>query len=113
MIWFVGAGPGDPELLTIKGYKLLNQADVVVYAGSLVNEALLQNARPGARLINSAFLNLEEIVAVMIEAYRQGEQVVRLHTGDPSLSGLSASRCGCWTRPASYAIVPGKLLCSL
>ena len=47
MIWFVGAGPGDPELLTIKGYKLLKQADVVVYAGSLVNEALLQNARPG------------------------------------------------------------------
>ena len=108
MIWFVGAGPGDPELLTIKGYKLLKQADVVVYAGSLVNEALLQNARPGARLINSAVLNLEEIVAVMIEAYRRGQQVVRLHTGDPSLYGAIGEQMQLLDEAnIPYAIVPG------
>lgn len=108
MIWFVGAGSGDPELLTLKGYRLLKQADVVVYAGSLVNEALLQYARPDARLINSALLNLEEIVAVMIKAYHRGEQVVRLHTGDPSLYGAIGEQMQLLDEAnIPYGVVPG------
>lgn len=87
MIYFVGAGSGDPELITLKGYKLLQEADLVVYAGSLVNEKILDYCKEGARKVNSAHLDLEEIVNPMIEAYNKGEKVVRLHTGDPSLYG--------------------------
>mgnify|MGYP000913799186 CR=1 FL=1 len=108
MIWFVGAGSGDPELLTLKGYRLLKQADLVVYAGSLVNEALLQYARPEARLVNSAPLNLEEIVEVMVKAYRRGEQVVRLHTGDPSLYGAIGEQMELLDKAnIPYSVVPG------
>lgn len=87
MIFFVGAGSGDPELITLKGYKLLQEADLVVWAGSLVNEKVLEYTKEGARLVNSAHLDLEEIVETMVEAYNKGEKVVRLHTGDPSLYG--------------------------
>ncbi|MBS3971165.1 MAG: precorrin-4 C(11)-methyltransferase [Clostridia bacterium] len=87
MIFFVGAGSGDPELITLKGYKLLQEADLVVWAGSLVNEKVLDYTKAGARLVNSAHLDLEEIVETMVEAYNKGEKVVRLHTGDPSLYG--------------------------
>ncbi len=87
MISFVGAGSGDPEYITLKGYRLLQQADLVVYAGSLVNREILTYAKQGARLIDSAPLHLQEIVDYMIEAYNRGENVVRLHTGDPSLFG--------------------------
>lgn len=87
MIFFVGAGSGDPELITLKGYKLLQEADLVVWAGSLVNEKILDYTKDGARLVNSAHIDLEEIVETMAEAYNQGEKVVRLHTGDPSLFG--------------------------
>jgi precorrin-4/cobalt-precorrin-4 C11-methyltransferase len=108
VIWFVGAGSGDPELLTLKGYRLLKQADLVVYAGSLVNEALLQYARPEARLVNSAPLNLEEIVEVMVKAYRRGEQVVRLHTGDPSLYGAIGEQMELLDKAnIPYSVVPG------
>lgn len=84
---FVGAGPGDPDLITVKGARLLASADVVVYAGSLVNPAVLGHARQGAELYDSATLTLEEIVALMERAVREGKNVVRLHSGDPSLYG--------------------------
>lgn len=86
-VLFVGAGPGDPELITVKGRNALQAADVVIYAGSLVPQELLSWTQPGTPAINSASLSLEDIVAVMAEAYRSGKQVVRLHTGDPSLYG--------------------------
>ncbi len=86
-VLFVGAGPGDPELITVKGRNALAAADLVVYAGSLVPEELLVWAQPGTPAINSASMPLEEIVAVMAEAQRNGKRVVRLHTGDPSLYG--------------------------
>ncbi|KIH76338.1 cobalt-precorrin 4 C11-methyltransferase [Geoalkalibacter ferrihydriticus] len=86
-VLFVGAGPGDPELITVKGLKALRQADLVVYAGSLVNRALLAELKPGARAVDSAPLALEEIVACMAEALAAGRQVVRLHTGDPCIYG--------------------------
>ncbi|WP_457613116.1 precorrin-4 C(11)-methyltransferase [Methanocaldococcus sp.] len=83
----VGAGPGDPELITIKGKKALESADVVVYAGSLVNEELLKYCKDGVEIYNSASMNLDEIVNIIVEAVNSGKKVVRLHTGDPSIYG--------------------------
>lgn len=87
MVHFVGAGPGAPDLITRRGAALLERADVVVYAGSLVNPALLGLCREGCRVYDSARMTLEEVLDVIIPASKKGEQVVRLHTGDPSLYG--------------------------
>lgn len=87
MITFVGAGSGDPELITIKGAKKLGEADVVIYAGSLVNPAILTHAKQGAAIYNSASMTLDEVIAVMAPAAQAGQKVVRLHTGDPSIYG--------------------------
>ena len=87
MVHFVGAGPGAPDLITQRGAALLRAADVVIYAGSLVNPALLENTRPGVEIYNSAEMTLEEVLAQMQAAEAQGQDTVRLHTGDPSLYG--------------------------
>ena len=87
MVHFVGAGPGAVDLITVRGQKLLSEADVVIYAGSLVNPELLSLCRPEAELHNSAQLDLEEILEVMKKASSEGKTVVRLHTGEPSLYG--------------------------
>jgi precorrin-4/cobalt-precorrin-4 C11-methyltransferase len=84
---FVGAGPGDPELITVKGQKALAQADLILYAGSLVNPAVLEWARPGAERLDTAKLALEEICARLAAGQREGKRVVRLHSGDPALYG--------------------------
>jgi precorrin-4/cobalt-precorrin-4 C11-methyltransferase len=84
-LYFVGAGPGDPELITVKGKRLLTEADLVVYAGSLVNPALLHDLK--AEALDSNGLSLEETTARIISALREGKKVVRLHSGDPSLYG--------------------------
>lgn len=84
---FVGAGPGDPELITVKGQKALSQADVILYAGSLVAPAMLEYARPDGEKVDTAPLNLEEMVGRMVSAHRAGKRVVRLHSGDPALFG--------------------------
>lgn len=86
-VYFVGAGPGDPRLITVRGKSLLEEADVIIYAGSLVNPRLLDYAREGAQIHNSASMNLEEMVKIMEESAGLGEKVVRLHTGDPGLYG--------------------------
>ena len=86
-VLFVGAGPGDPDLITIAGRKALEKADLVVYAGSLVNPEILSWCRPEAELADSAPLDLKEITDLMLAAWRAGRQVVRLHTGDPSIYG--------------------------
>ena len=87
MINFIGAGPGDPELLTIKGKRLIDEADIIVYAGSLVNPEVLKDAKPDAKIYNSASMNLEEVMEVMIRGERDGKKVVRVHTGDPAIYG--------------------------
>ncbi len=87
MIYFIGAGPGDVELITVKGQRLLKSCDVVVYAGSLVNPQILKQAKHGAKIYNSASMNLEEIIDVMKKAFENGQAVARLHTGDPSIYG--------------------------
>ena len=81
MIYFVGAGSGAPDLITVRGAKLLGEADVIVYAGSLVNPALLDYAKPGCAIYDSAKMTLEEVIDVMAPAAREGKTVVRLHTG--------------------------------
>ncbi|MDM7934782.1 MAG: precorrin-4 C(11)-methyltransferase [Methanothrix sp.] len=84
-VHFVGAGPGDPDLITVKGRRLLEEADLVVYAGSLVNPALLQGLR--AELVDSNGLSLEATTKRIMDALLEGKRVVRLHSGDPSLYG--------------------------
>ena len=87
MVWFVGAGPGDPELITVKGQKLLREADTVIYAGSLVNPALLGETKAGCAIYNSATMTLEQVIEIMVAEEKKGRKVVRLHTGDPSIYG--------------------------
>lgn len=86
-IYFVGAGPGNPELITLKGKRLLESADVIVYAGSLVNPVVLEFARKDAELYDSAKMTLEEISKVLIDSYKAGKRIVRLASGDPSIFG--------------------------
>lgn len=87
MVHFVGAGPGAPDLITLRGAALLKAADVVIYAGSLVNPALLDLAKPDCRIHNSAVMTLEQVLAVMQQAEAAGKTTVRLHTGDPCVYG--------------------------
>lgn len=87
MVYFVGAGTGAPDLITVRGMRLLEQADVVVYAGSLVNPELLGYTREGCEIHNSAKLTLEEVVQVICRAEAEGKTTVRLHTGEPSIYG--------------------------
>lgn len=87
MIHFVGAGPGAPDLITLRGARLLERADVIIYAGSLVNEELLKMAGEDCQIHDSAYMTLEEVIKVMEEAEKEHLFVVRLHTGDPSLYG--------------------------
>ncbi len=87
MVHFVGAGPGAPDLITLRGKALLEQADVIIYAGSLVNKQLLDYAKEGAEIHNSANMTLEEVIDVMVKANSENKDVVRLHTGDQSIYG--------------------------
>jgi precorrin-4/cobalt-precorrin-4 C11-methyltransferase len=87
MVYFVGAGPGDVDLITVKGRNLLEQADVVIYAGSLVWDSHLQFCKKTCQIYNSAGMTLEEIITIIIEAEQQHKSVVRLHTGDPTIYG--------------------------
>ena len=87
MIHFVGAGSGAPDLITIRGKKFLEEADVIIYAGSLVNPQLLDYAKEDCRIYNSAKMTLEEVLDVMFKAEADGLMTVRLHTGDPCLYG--------------------------
>jgi len=107
-VYFVGAGPGDAELITVKGARLLREADVIVYAGSLVDFKLVRTYAPNARIFDSAGMNLEETTQVLAQAALAGERAVRLHTGDPSIYGaiqeqmLELDRLG-----LEYEVVPG------
>ena len=87
MIHFVGAGSGAPDLITVRGQKFLQEADVIIYAGSLVNPELLNEKKEGCKVYNSATMTLEEVLDVMIRGEKNHKRVVRLHTGDPCLYG--------------------------
>ena len=108
MIHFVGAGPGAPDLITLRGAELLKQADVCIYAGSLVNPVLLGLCREDCAIYNSAEMTLEEVLAVMEQAEAKGKQTVRLHTGDPCLYGAIREQMDALdTKGIPYAITPG------
>ncbi len=107
-ITFVGAGPGDPELITVKGQRALAEADRVIYAGSLVPEAVLSWCREGVPTANSAGMDLDAIVEAMASGHRAGERVVRLHTGDPSLYGaIHEQMAALRDREIPYRVIPG------
>ncbi len=108
MIHFIGAGPGDPELITLKGRRLIDQADVIVYAGSLVNPDVLEGHKEGAAIYNSALMDLDEVIKVMSEAVAEGKSVVRVHTGDPAIYGAHREQMDRLDELGiPYEVVPG------
>ena len=108
MVHFIGAGSGAPDLITVRGAALLRAADVVIYAGSLVNPALLEYAKPGCEIRDSAEMTLEDIVGVMEAAERDGKTTVRLHSGDPCLYGALREQTDALDkRGVAWDITPG------
>ena len=87
MVYFVGAGTGAVDLITVRGMRLLEQADVIIYAGSLVNPELLNYAKAECEVYNSATLTLDEVIGIIKKSENEGKTIVRLHTGDPSVYG--------------------------
>ena len=107
MIYFIGAGPGAADLITLRGMRLLEKASLVIYAGSLVNPELLECCSPNCEKLNSASMTLEEVISAL-NAHRQDKTVVRLHTGDPSLYGAIREQMDALDRlDITYEIVPG------
>ncbi|SCJ32911.1 Cobalt-precorrin-4 C(11)-methyltransferase [uncultured Flavonifractor sp.] len=108
MVHFIGAGPGAPDLITLRGARLLAEADVIIYAGSLVNPALLEGRKEGCAVYDSASMTLEEVLAVMEKAEQEGKTTVRLHTGDPSLYGAIREQMDELDKMGvSYDVTPG------
>ena len=108
MVYFVGAGPGAKDLITVRGMRLLERADVIIYAGSLVNPELLSYAGSGAKIYDSAKMTLEEVLDVIQEAEREQAKIVRLHTGDPCLYGAIREQMDQLDElNISYEYVPG------
>jgi precorrin-4/cobalt-precorrin-4 C11-methyltransferase len=108
MIYFIGAGPGAADLITVRGKELLEKADLIIYAGSLVNQALLDYAKPECEIMNSAVMTLEEVIAAMVPAEQEGKLVVRLHSGDPSIFGAHREQMDLLkSYNLDFEIVPG------
>ena len=108
MIYFIGAGPGAIDLITVKGKELLEKADLIIYAGSLVNPGLLAYAKPECVIMDSASMTLEEVIAAMVPAAQEGKLVVRLHTGDPSVYGAHREQIDLLrSYGLDFEIVPG------
>ena len=108
MIYFIGAGPGASDLITVRGARLLSEADVIIYTGSLVNPELLEYTKDGCEVYNSASMTLEEVVALMISAEHMEKKTVRLHTGDPSIYGAIREQMEHLDKEGiSYEVVPG------
>jgi len=107
VVWFVGAGPGDPELITVKGRALLDQADVLLYAGSLVNPTLVASS-PAHEKVDSWGMHLDDMVSLMADRVMKGKIVVRLHSGDPALFGSIVEQIdGLKKHTISVRIIPG------
>jgi precorrin-4/cobalt-precorrin-4 C11-methyltransferase len=107
-VHFIGAGPGDPELLTVRGRKLIERCPMCLYAGSLVPPEVVACAPAGAQVVNTAELHLEQIVSLMAEAHAAGQDVARVHSGDPSLYGAIAEQMRRLdAQGIPYEVVPG------
>lgn len=108
MISFIGAGPGDPDLITVKGRKLIENADIIIYAGSLVNPEVLSGAKESAKIYNSASMTLEEVIEVMKDGEEKGLKVVRVHTGDPAIYGAHREQMDNLDKLGiKYEVIPG------
>ena len=108
MVYFVGAGPGDVDLITVKGRRLLEEADIVIYAGSLVWDQHLKFCKEDCTYYNSASMTLEEVIQVMEDAKKTNKSVVRLHTGDPTIYGAIREQMDELNkREISYEVIPG------
>lgn len=108
MITFVGAGPGAEDLITVRGQKMIQEADIVIYAGSLVNPGLLSECREDCQIYNSAKMTLEEVMEVMLDGQEKGRKIVRLHTGDPCLYGAIREQMDeLEKRGIPYEVCPG------
>lgn len=107
-VYIVGAGPGDPEMLTLRAYRLLSRADVILYANSLVPEQVLAWTRPDAERLGTANMTLEKILPLMLERVRSGKSVVRLQSGDPSLYSAIGEQMQALTEAeVPFEVVPG------
>lgn len=107
-VYFIGAGPGDPELLTIKGAKIIEKADTIIYAGSLVNKEVLGIRKEEARVFNSASMTLDEVIDVMKESMGTEQIVARVHTGDPSIYGAIREQMDRLDElEIEYEVIPG------
>lgn len=107
-VYIVGAGPGDPDLITVKGLNILMNADLVLYTDSLVNEELIARAGNHAKVLQSSGMDLEQMVSVMAEAVHSGKSVARVHTGDPAIYGAILEQMVLLKqRDVAYEIVPG------
>lgn len=107
-VLFIGAGPGDPDLITIKGNKAINEADVIIYAGSLVNPQVLAGRKESALVYDSAGMNLDEVLEVSIEAVNKGLTVARVHTGDPSIYGAIKEQMDALEKESiDFDVIPG------
>ena len=107
-VYFIGAGPGDPELITVKGLNIIRRAEVIIYAGSLVNEAVLAERKADAEVHNSASMTLDDVLEVTLRSVAQGRLVARVHTGDPSLYGAIQEQMDALAaKNISYQVIPG------
>jgi precorrin-4/cobalt-precorrin-4 C11-methyltransferase len=108
MVYFIGGGPGDPELLTVKAKRLIDSADVIIFTGSLLGEQLFHNVKPDAQVRDSATMHLEEIVTLMVSAAQAGRIVARVHSGDPTIFGAIHEQMVALEREGvRYEIIPG------
>ncbi|MHB8034184.1 precorrin-4 C(11)-methyltransferase [Clostridium botulinum] len=108
MVYFIGAGPGDPDLITVKGRDILTKADVVIYAGSLVSKEHLDYCKEGVEVYNSASMTLKEVINVIQKAHNENKSIVRLHTGDPSIYGAIKEQMDELDKlNICYEVVPG------
>lgn len=107
-VYFIGAGPGDPELITIKGQRIVKEADVIIYAGSLVPKEVIDCHKEGAEIYNSAVLNLDEVMDITIKAVKEGKKVARVHTGDPAIFGAHREQMDILDQYGiEYEVIPG------
>lgn len=108
MVYFIGAGAGDPELLTVKGKKIIDSADVIIYAGSLVNPDVLKDRKSDSTVYDSAGMNLDEVLEVMKKAEAEGKITARVHTGDPSIYGAIREQLDALDKlEIEHEVVPG------
>ena len=107
-VYFIGAGPGDPDLITVKGKKIVERADIIIYAGSLVNKDIIACHKDGAEIYNSAVMNLDEVMEVTVKGIKDNKAVARVHTGDPSIYGAIREQMDILDEHGiEYEVIPG------